>query len=43
MAITHNRYSTNKQKDKKSFINETQPLSFSNEWITFDLAQWKYY
>ena len=38
LAITHNRYSTNKQKDKDSFINETQPLSFKNEWIAFDLA-----
>ena len=38
MAITHNRYSTNKQKDKVSFINETQPLSFKNEWMAFDLA-----
>ena len=38
IAITHNRYSTTKNKSTESLINEIQPIYFKNDYIDFYLA-----
>ena len=38
IGITHNRYSTTKNKSKKAFMDEIQPLHFKNSSIEFDLV-----
>ena len=38
IGITHNRYSTTKNKSKQAFMDEIQPLHFKNSSIEFDLV-----
>ena len=38
IGMTHNRYSTTKNKSKQAFLDETQPLQFKNNFIEFDLV-----
>ena len=37
IGITHNRYSTTKNKSQQAFMDEIQPLQFKNDSIEFDL------
>ena len=37
LGITHNRYSTTKNKSPQAFLDEIQPLQFKNNFIEFDL------
>ena len=37
IGLTHNRYSTTKNKSQKAFMDEIQPLQFKNDSIEFDL------
>ena len=38
IGITHNRYSTTKNKSHQAFMDEIQPLQFNNDSIEFDLV-----
>ena len=38
IGITHNRYSTTKNKSQQAFMDEIQPLQFKNSFIEFDLV-----
>ena len=38
IAVTHNRYSTNKNKKNVNFINQIQPIEFKNKYLEFVLA-----
>jgi len=38
IAITHNRYSTNKNKNNINFTNQIQPIEFKNKNLEFVLA-----
>lgn len=38
IAITHNRYSTNKNKNNNNFINQIQPIEFKNNTLEFSLV-----
>jgi amidophosphoribosyltransferase len=38
IGITHNRYSTTKNKSQQAFMDEIQPLQFKNNSIEFDLV-----
>ena len=38
IGITHNRYSTNKNKNNSSFVDQIQPIEFKNKYLDFVLA-----
>jgi len=38
LAITHNRYSTNRNKNTENFANQIQPIEFKNTTLDFSLV-----